>query len=158
MKTFSPPVVDSTPNQRAVPRLVWPLLALALILAVDGIISPHFFAIRVVEGRLFGNLVDIVYRATPIAIVALGMAIVIGTAGVDLSVGSIIAIVGATLDWRIHAGDAHALALIEALAAGLACGLWNGALVAVLEIQPIVATLILMVSGRGKFTKSLAGA
>ena len=98
---------------RTPPRLVWPPLALALILVVDGIISPHFFAIRIVEGRLFGNLVDIVYRATPIALVALGMAVVIGTKGIDLSVGSIIAIVGATLDWRIHAGDPHVVALVD---------------------------------------------
>ena len=75
------------------------------------------------------------------------MAVVIGTKGIDLSVGAIIAIVGATLDWRIHAGDAHIVALLIALAAGLACGLWNGLLVAVLDIQPIIATLILMVSG-----------
>ena len=148
MKTVSPPP-DRALKARAAPRLIWPFLALLMILAVDGIISPDFFAIRIVEGRLFGNLIDIVYRATPIAMVALGMAIVIGTKGIDLSVGSIIAIVGATLDWRIHLGDPHGVALVIALAAGLVCGLWNGFLVAWLDIQPIVATLILMVAGRG---------
>ena len=130
-------------------RAVWPIAALALILAVDGVISPGFFQIRIVEGRLFGNLVDILYRAAPTALVALGMAVVIGTKGIDLSVGSIIAIVGAVITWRIHAGDPHWLVLLIALAAGLACGLWNGFLVAVLDIQPIIATLILMTSGRG---------
>jgi len=149
MKPFAPPADKTGASPRTTSPLAWPLFALVLILAVDGIISPHFFAIRIVEGRLFGNLVDIVYRATPIAIVALGMAMVIATRGVDLSVGAIIAIVGATLDWRIHAGDPHLLALGEALAAGLVCGIWNGLLVAWLDIQPIVATLILMVSGRG---------
>jgi galactofuranose transport system permease protein len=147
MRPYPPPAQLKSP--RVTPRLVWPALALALILVVDGFISPHFFAIRIVEGRLFGNLVDIVYRATPIALVALGMAIVIATKGIDLSVGSIIAIVGATLDWRIHAGDPHAIALIAALGVGLVCGLWNGFLVAALDIRPIIATLILMVSGRG---------
>ena len=77
------------------------------------------------------------------------MAIVIGIKGVDLSVGAIIAIVGATLDWRIHAGDPHLVALAAALAVGFVCGAWNGFLVAALDIQPIIATLILMVSGRG---------
>jgi simple sugar transport system permease protein len=148
MRPYAPPAVRED-SPRAIPRLVWPLIALALILAVDGIISPQFFAIRIVEGRLFGNLIDIVYRATPIAIVALGMAVVIGTKGVDLSVGAVIAIVGATLDWRIHAGDSHLAALAAALAVGLLCGAWNGLLVAALDIQPIIATLILMVSGRG---------
>jgi len=130
-------------------RAIWPLLALALIFVVDGIVSPGFFSIRIVEGRLFGNLIDILYRAMPTAVVALGMAIVIGTKGVDLSVGSIIAICGAVIAWRIHAGDPHGLVLMEALGVGLLCGLWNGFLVAVLDIQPIIATLILMVSGRG---------
>jgi galactofuranose transport system permease protein len=130
-------------------RAIWPLLALALILIVDGFVSPGFFTIRIVEGRLFGSLIDILYRAMPTAVVALGMAVVIGTKGIDLSVGSVIAICGAVITWRIHAGDSHFVILLIALAVGLLCGLWNGFLVAVLDIQPIIATLILMVSGRG---------
>jgi simple sugar transport system permease protein len=130
-------------------RAIWPLLALALILAVDGLISPGFFTIRIVDGRLFGNLIDILYRAMPTAVVALGMAVVIGTKGIDLSVGSVIAIVGAVITWRIHQGDPHFVVLLFALGVGVLCGLWNGFLVAILDIQPIIATLILMVSGRG---------
>lgn len=130
-------------------RAVWPLLALALILIADGFIAPGFYDIRIVEGRLFGNLIDILYRAVPTALVALGMALVIGTKGIDLSVGSIAAISGAVIAWRIQAGDPHGLVLLYALAAGTLCGVWNGALVAILGIQPIIATLILMVSGRG---------
>ena len=127
----------------------WPLLALALILIIDGIIVPNFFEIRIVEGRLFGNLIDIFYRAVPTALVALGMALVIGTRGIDLSVGSIIAICGAVIAWRIQVGDPHIVILFMSLAAGIACGIWNGFLVAGLGVQPIIATLILMVSGRG---------
>jgi ribose/xylose/arabinose/galactoside ABC-type transport system permease subunit len=130
-------------------RAVWPLLALALILAVDGVLTPGFFTVRVVEGHLFGSLIDVVYRAMPTAVVALGMAVVIGTKGIDLSVGAVIAICGAVITWRLHMGDPPVLVLAAALAAGLLCGLWNGLLVALLDIQPIVATLILMVSGRG---------
>ena len=85
----------------------------------------------------------------PIAMVALGMAVVIGTKGIDLSVGSVIAICGAMIAWRIHAGDPHVVILLIALGVGVLCGLWNGFLVAILDIQPIIATLILMVSGRG---------
>ena len=94
-------------------------------------------------------MIDIVYRAMPPALLALGMAVVIGTKGIDLSVGSVIAVVGATIAWRIHAGDPHFVILLIALGVGLLCGVWNGFLVAVLDIQPIIATLILMVSGRG---------
>ncbi|MEJ2035631.1 MAG: hypothetical protein P8X69_05915 [Maritimibacter sp.] len=49
-------------------RAVWPLLALVLIFAVDAIVSPNFFQIRIVEGRLFGNVIDILYRAVPTAL------------------------------------------------------------------------------------------
>ncbi len=135
----------SLANQRA----IWPLLALALILIVDGFVSPGFYTIRIVQGRLFGSLIDILYRAMPIAVVALGMAVVIGTKGIDLSVGAVIAICGAVIAWRIHEGDPHFVILLLALGTGLLCGLWNGFLVAILDIQPIIATLILMVSGRG---------
>jgi ribose/xylose/arabinose/galactoside ABC-type transport system permease subunit len=145
--------VETPANARlraiAAHRAVWPLVALALIFAVDGYVSPGFFHIRIVEGRLFGNLIDILYRAMPTALVAMGMAIVIGTKGIDLSVGSVIAIVGAVITWRIHAGDPHVLILLIALGVGVLCGLWNGFLVAILDIQPIIATLILMTSGRG---------
>ena len=123
-------------------RAVWPVLALVLILIVAGSVSPNFFEIRIVEGRLFGNLIDILYRAVPTALVALGMAVVIGTRGIDLSVGSIIAIVGAVIVWRIKMGDPHITILFSALAAGILCGMWNGFLVSALRIQPIIATLI----------------
>ncbi len=130
-------------------RAVWPLLALAVLLIVDGFVAPGFFTIRIVQGRLFGSVIDILYRATPPAMLALGMAVVIGTKGIDLSVGSVIAVVGATIAWRIHEGDPHIVILLIALGIGVLCGAWNGFLVAVLGIQPIIATLILMVSGRG---------
>lgn len=153
MEQTSTAVVHKSPGQwlRRVlrHRATWPILALIVILVIDGLISPGFFNIRIVQGRLFGNLIDIVYRGIPIAMVAIGMAIVIGTKGIDLSVGSIIAIVGATIAWRIQEGDPHVVVLFYALAAGILCGVWNGFLVSVLDIQPIIATLILMVSGRG---------
>lgn len=130
-------------------RAVWPITVLAIILIIDAIIAPAFFSIRIVEGRLFGSMIDVLYRGTAPALIALGMAVVIGTKGIDLSVGAIVAVVGSVIVWRIHAGDPHFVILIEALLAGLACGAWNGFLVAVLGIQPIIATLILMVAGRG---------
>ena len=130
-------------------RAVWPLVVLAIILIVDGFMSPGFFSIRIVKGRLFGSLIDVLYRGMPPALIALGMAVVIGTKGIDLSVGSIVAVVGAIIAWRIHEGDPHFVILFIALGVGLLCGMWNGFLVAVLDIQPIIATLILMVAGRG---------
>jgi simple sugar transport system permease protein len=127
----------------------WPILALALIFIVDGVVSPGFFSIRVVQGRLFGSLIDVLYRGTPTALVALGMAVVIGAKGIDLSVGAVVAIVGAVMTNLIHRDMSPALVLALTLGAGALCGMWNGFLVAILEIQPIIATLILMVAGRG---------
>ncbi len=127
----------------------WPVLALALIFLVDGVVSPGFFSIRIVQGRLYGSLIDVLYRGTPIALVALGMAVVIGAKGIDLSVGAVVAIVGAVMTNLIHRDMSPPLVLALTLGAGLLCGLWNGFLVAILEIQPIIATLILMVAGRG---------
>jgi simple sugar transport system permease protein len=84
-----------------------------------------------------------------VALLAIGMTLVIATGGIDLSVGAVMAICGALAASFITQGYSLPATLGISLAAGLACGLWNGILVSVLRIQPIVATLILMVAGRG---------
>src|SRR5450631_2360211 len=131
------------------PRIGTPqILAFLTILAADRLVSPQFFDIRLQDGRLFGSLVDVFNRGAPVALLSLGMVLVIATRGIDLSVGAVMAISGAI---AASLADTHAwpVAVAAALGAGLVCGLWNGFLVAVLGIQPIVATLILMVAGRG---------
>jgi len=131
-------------------RWLWPSIALVVILLTNLLLSPGFFSVRIVDDHLYGSLIDILHRGTPLAFVALGMAVVIATGGIDLSVGAIIAICGATMAVLLKgAGLSPALVLPIVLLVGLACGLWNGLLVAFLDIQPIVATLILMVAGRG---------
>ncbi|WP_256806306.1 ABC transporter permease [Bradyrhizobium sp. Bra64] len=124
------------------------ILALIVILAVDRVVSPQFFDVRLQDGRLFGSLIDVLNRGTPVALLSLGMVLVIATRGIDLSVGAVMAISGAI---AASLADTHGLPVVlaAALGAGLICGLWNGFLVAVLGMQPIVATLILMVAGRG---------
>jgi ribose/xylose/arabinose/galactoside ABC-type transport system permease subunit len=128
----------------------WPqLLALALVLAACRAVSPGFFHLRLIDGRLFGSLIDVLDRGAPVALLSLGMTLVIATRGIDLSVGAVMAISGAVAATLVNAGSPVAIAVGAALAAGLGCGIWNGVLVAILRIQPIVATLILMVAGRG---------
>jgi ribose/xylose/arabinose/galactoside ABC-type transport system permease subunit len=124
------------------------ILAFLAILVANRLVSPQFFDIRLQDGHLFGSLVDVFNRGAPVALLSLGMVLVIATGGIDLSVGAVMAIAGAVAASLI---DSHSLpvALGAALGVGLLCGLWNGFLVAVLRIQPIVATLILMVAGRG---------
>ncbi|CAO3436509.1 ABC transporter permease [Azospirillum argentinense] len=123
--------------------------ALAAVLLANWLLFPDFFSIRLQDGRLFGSLIDVLNRGAPVALLAIGMTMVIATRGVDLSVGAVMAISGAVAATLTQAGWGLAPVLAASLAAGLLCGLWNGILVAVLRIQPIVATLILMVAGRG---------
>ncbi|WP_108461054.1 ABC transporter permease [Devosia naphthalenivorans] len=125
------------------------LLALAGVLLINWLLFPNFFRITWQDGRLFGSLIDVINRGAPVAILAIGMTGVIATKGVDLSVGAIMAVCGAVAATMVVAGYPTPVAVIAALAVGLACGLWNGFLVAVLDIQPIIATLVLMVAGRG---------
>jgi ribose/xylose/arabinose/galactoside ABC-type transport system permease subunit len=136
--------------RRALSRLANPqLLALAGVLLINWILFPNFFRITWQDGRLFGSLIDVLNRGAPVAILAIGMAGVIATKGVDLSVGAIMAVAGAVAATLVVAGYPAPVAVFAALAVGLLCGLWNGFLVAVLDIQPIIATLVLMVAGRG---------
>jgi ribose/xylose/arabinose/galactoside ABC-type transport system permease subunit len=86
-------------------------------------------------------------QAAPVCIVALGMALVIGTQGVDLSVGAVMSLSAALIP--LYLGYGIVPALLVALLAGVLAGMFNGLLVAYIGIQPIVATLALLVGGRG---------
>ena len=134
-----------SPLRSAAPQLT----ALVLLLLLNWFIFPPFFNVSLVDGRLTGSVIDVLNRAAPVALLALGMAAVIATRGIDLSVGAVMAIAGAVAASLVDSGHAWYVAVLCALAAGLAGGLWNGILVAFLGIQPIVATLVLMVAGRG---------
>ena len=125
------------------------LIALVGVLLINWLLFPNFFRITWQDGRLFGSLIDVLNRGAPVAILAIGMVGVIATKGVDLSVGAVMAMAGAVAATMVVAGYPAPVAVAAALAVGLACGLWNGFLVAILDIQPIVATLVLMVAGRG---------
>jgi ribose/xylose/arabinose/galactoside ABC-type transport system permease subunit len=136
-------------------RLFWPIITLLALFALNVAVSPSFLSIRVHDGHLFGSLIDILRNGAPTLLVALGMTLVIATRGIDLSVGAVVAIAGA-LACTIIADSPDPgsvgtvlLAVAVALAFSLVLGAWNGFLVSVLGIQPIIATLILMTAGRG---------
>ncbi|MFD1744946.1 ABC transporter permease [Rhizobium helianthi] len=130
-------------------RITPQLVALAVILGLITAISPGFLSITVQNGRLYGSLIDILVRAAPVALLTIGMTLVIATRGIDLSIGAVIAICGAVAATLIADGYPLPVVITVALLVGLACGIWNAVLVALLDIQPIIATLILMVAGRG---------
>jgi len=131
--------------RRAAPQLV----ALAIILLLNFLAFPGFFNIEMQNGRLYGSVIDVLNRGAPVALLATGMTLVIATKGIDLSVGAVIAICGAVAAATVAGGHSMVFAVVAALLVGLACGVWNGVLVSMLNIQPIIATLVLMVAGRG---------
>lgn len=130
--------------------LFWPLLALGLLLLFNQFFTPGFFDLKILDGHLYGTRIDILNHGAKVMLLALGMTLVIATGGVDLSVGAIMAIAGAVVAQLVVAqGVSAPAAMAAALGVSLLLGAWNGLLVAVIGIQPIVATLILMVAGRG---------
>ena len=137
-------------------RLAWPLITLALLLALNTAFNPSFLHIEWRDGHLYGSLIDILNRAAPLVLVSLGMTMVIATRGIDISVGAVVAIAAAVAGWMIGGAVSGTesrfplpVAILGALGVALLCGLWNGVLVAKVGMQPIIATLILMVAGRG---------
>ena len=131
-------------------NLLWPLIGLGLLLLFNLVFSKGFFDLRILEGRLYGTPVDIFHQGSKVMLLAMGMTLVIATGGVDLSVGSIMAITGALAAVLVTATEISLPAILAAsLAVAALAGFCNGLLVAFAGIQPIIATLILMVAGRG---------
>jgi ribose/xylose/arabinose/galactoside ABC-type transport system permease subunit len=141
----------------------WSIATLVLLLAYNLIANPHFFAISVRDGHLYGSIVDILNRASPLMIIAMGLTLVIATHGIDISVGAVVAISGAVAAAMIGGelvlsggtgmqdvtSNPLPLVVVGALGVSVLCGMWNGALVSLFGMQPIVATLILLGAGRG---------
>jgi ribose transport system permease protein len=114
-------------------------IAIVLLLLYNLFFTPNFFAID--------NFRTQFVQVVPVLIVALGMALVIGTEGIDLSVGAVMALAAAMIP--LYIGYGLIPAVIIAVIAGCVIGVVNGTMVALIGVQPIVATLSLMVAGRG---------
>ncbi|GGK98187.1 ABC transporter permease [Mangrovihabitans endophyticus] len=114
-------------------------VAIVLLVLYNIFFTPYFLT--------WSNLRIQLIQVAPIVIVALGMALVIGTEGIDLSVGSVMALAASLIP--LYLGYGVVGAILVSLLAGLGVGLVNGTLVARVGLQPIVATLALFVGGRG---------
>jgi ribose/xylose/arabinose/galactoside ABC-type transport system permease subunit len=136
--TLSRPTVDLARLRAWLPAY-GVYVAIALLVLYNVFFTPNFLA--------WGNLRIQLIQVAPIVIVALGMALVIGTEGIDLSVGSVMALASAVIPLYLGYGVIAAIGV--SLVAGLFVGLINGTLVARVGLQPIVATLALFVGGRG---------
>src|SRR4029453_5902762 len=103
------------------------------------VVRPGFFALEVRDGHLYGNLIDILNRASSLMIIAMGLTLVVATKGIDISVGAVVAISGATaapliggqlvLSGGTEMADVTQLPLVVvipcALGVALVCGMWN---------------------------------
>ena len=144
-------------------KITWAVIAELLILLVCFIIRPDFFSIKYqpATGMLYGSLIDIVNRSAEITIIAMGMTLVIALGGTDLSVGSLVALSGALalkfLRWDVlvyntpgdYSVQPFILVILVLLVVCTLMGLFNGFMISRIGMQPIIATLILMVCGRG---------
>lgn len=113
--------------------------ALVLVVVFNLLFTPNFATVT--------NLRLQLVQVTPVVIVALGMALVVATGGIDLSVGATMALAAASLAAVLDHGAV--VAIVVAIGAGMLAGLFNGVLVGVVRIQPIIATLGLFIAGRG---------
>lgn len=131
-----------------------PILCLALVLLFNLIKTPSFFNISIQNGVLYGYMIDIINRSSELVVLAVGMTIVAAASGgTDISVGAVSALAGAVCIYALGSESTYRIpymvGFILAMLTGAACGSWNGFLVAKMNIQPMVATLILFTAGRG---------
>ncbi len=122
-------------------RQLGTLVGLLVLCLTLWLLTPYFFTVS--------NLLNILQQTSINAIIAAGMTFVIISAGIDLSVGSILAFAGIVLASALHAGATLAVAALAGLAAGLFCGLINGLLVTLGKLPPFIATLGMMSVARG---------
>jgi len=106
------------------------LIAIMLVMAQ---LSPFFFTL--------GNLLDTSRYFVEIGLIALGMTLIIITAGIDLSVGAGLALVSVVVGFSFAAGLPLSLALVLGLLTGLGAGLFNGLFITRLDLHPLVVTL-----------------
>jgi ribose transport system permease protein len=117
------------------------VIGLAVLCAVLWILTPYFLTVS--------NLLNIAEQTSINAIVAVGMTFVILSGGIDLSVGSMVALSGVVLGTALQGGQPIPVALLLALLVGLACGLGNGALISWGGLPPFIVTLGTMSIARG---------
>jgi simple sugar transport system permease protein len=137
-----------------VSHLFLPLSVLVLLIVINLIKGADYFSITVVNGALYGNMPNILFGASELVILAIGMTLVTASSrGQDISVGVAATITSSVFVlFVLNAGNATLLTIVAGFlvscVAGLVIGVFNGTLVSVFKVQPMVATLILFTGGR----------
>lgn len=139
-------------------QLFLPFFMMVLVLLINLLKSPDFFAIHIQNGVLYGRLIDVLNRGSEIAILAVGQTLVVAvSAGTDISVGSVMSLAACGSCMLLAGYGVNSTTTLEVplmvglgfgVLLGAVCGAFNGLLVSKLRIQPMVATLILFTAAR----------
>ncbi|MGJ0629052.1 ribose ABC transporter permease [Xenorhabdus bovienii] len=137
---------NTAPTSRRLLTKAWlmeqkSLIALLILIVVVSFLSPNFFTLN--------NLFNILQQTSVNAIMAVGMTLVILTSGIDLSVGSLLALTGAVAASMVGTDVNALVAVVAALALGAAIGACTGVIVAKGKVQAFIATLVMMLLLRG---------
>jgi ribose/xylose/arabinose/galactoside ABC-type transport system permease subunit len=135
-------------------QLFLPLSVLAILILINLIKGADYFSFSIINGALYGNIPNILFGASELVILAIGMTLVTSSSGgQDISVGVAAAITSSVfvkillgsggITWMVILG-----AFLASCAVGIAIGAFNGTLIAIFNVQPMVATLILFTAGR----------
>ncbi|WP_390459531.1 ABC transporter permease [Bifidobacterium apicola] len=132
-------------------QLIWSVVAFLALILVCTMVDHSFLSLSYNPrtGGLAGPLITMIQESARYLMIATGMTLVISTSGIDLSVGSVMAVAGAAAMQLLLSGVNVWLAILISLAVGLVLGCINGALVSILGLQPFITTLIMMLAGRG---------
>lgn len=130
----------------------WPLFGLFALLSFNFFFSNNFLVVEVRDGAVFGTPLTILNQGSEVMLLGIGMTLVIAVKGIDLSVGPVMALAGATCVMSMKDGMSFYTSALFGLLAATTVGLINGSLIVGLKVQPIVATLITMVAARGVAT------
>ena len=136
---------DSVVKKLLSSNLTWSVVALIVLIIICTISDHQFLSLSWNKntGGLSGPLITMLQESARYLMIATGMTLVISTAGIDLSVGSVMAVAGAAAMQLLSAGVNVWMVILLSLLIGLAIGCINGALVSILGLQPFITTLIL---------------
>lgn len=135
-------------------HLLLPLSVLAILIIINLIKGADYFSVTMINGALYGNIPNMLFGASELVILAIGMTLVTASSrGQDISVGVAAAITSAVfVQILLHAGTITWMTIfigfLASCGVGVLIGAFNGSLVAVFKVQPMVATLILFTAGR----------
>jgi len=142
-------------------RIFWTLVALVILVLINVVKDPSFLKVSLINGALRGPLITVLITSVPYMMIGVGMTIVVSTAGIDLSVGSIMAVAGSVaMSFMNNTGGSTfgaAMAGIGlAMLVAIGIGAINGLFVSQVGLQPFITTLIMMLAVRG-IAKTITG-